>query len=357
MTLDIVVSGAKQITGLCGTGIFKGTFVWVGPRGYDLPPVAQKISRIRPNIKFDVGSITQTGGISALAKIIGWDRLVLTNPDLPAQYLAYASAMPGIPEPPHYDKLIGFPKIDTHWHTGSWKIGFEPRVTPKCLGADILKFGIKIAVSSSIEALDGELCKGNRQTLNFCRSYHNRAGLCVINPLHVAKSLTQIYNYRNLFVGLKTIQDDFEGGLMHPGYREIIREAPPDWPVMAHLPGLSELAKEMPERNFIAAHSTWGWEKLLGLPNVFFDIATSARHDLTSLVKKAPSRVLFSSDAPLISPAFTFGKLAALDLPESSLQRILWDNALNAFPRLRAKIDKIPRQHPPTMNVCSLPVE
>ena len=357
MTLDIIVSSARQLSELCETGIFKGTFVWNGPRGYDLPALAIKLARIKPALKFDVGSITQTGGIAALAKIIGWDRLTLTNPDLPAQYLAYAAGMPGVPKPLHYDKMIGFPKIDTHWHTGSWKIGFEPRVTQKCLGADILKFGIKIAVSSSIPALDGELCAGNRQTLSFCRAFHNRAGLCVVNPLHIAKSLTQIQNYHNQFIGLKTIQDDFPGGLMHPGYREIIESAPDDWPIMAHLPGLAALAKEMPERKFIAAHSTWGWEKLLDLPNVFFDIATSARHDLCALINKAPERVLFSSDAPLISPAFTLGKLAALDLPDSTLQRIMWDNAQVAFPRLRAKIDNLSRQKPPTMNVNPLTVE
>ena len=348
MTLHITVSQAKTIERLCEEGIFMGTFLWDGPRGYDLPQVARKLARIKPKIKFDVGSITQTGGIAALANSIGWNRLELNYPDLPAQYLAYAAGMPDVPKPKNYDKLIGFPKIDTHWHTGQWKIGFEPRTSPSVLGADILKFGIKMAVSSSILALDGDLFEGNRQTYNFCKNTRNRAGLCVINPLQVAKSITQIRTYRNQFVGLKTIQDDFEGGLMHPGYREIIREAPEDWPVMAHLPGLSELASLMPERKFIAAHATWGWRALVALPNVYFDVATTARHSLDEIVSTCPGRVLFSSDAPLISPAFTLGKLAALDLTEYGLRRILWDNALIAFPRLGAKLA---RQQPPTVDI------
>lgn len=356
MTLHIRVSSAKQICGLC-KDIFNGTIVWDGPRGYDLPGVALKLARKKPELRFDVGSITQTGGISALAKIIGWDRLDLTDPDLPASFLAYAAAMPGIPKPKLYDKLIGFPKIDTHWHTGSWKIGFEPRATRKCLSADIFKFGIKIAITSSIVALDGDLIEGNCETKRFCDLDQNVRGMVVVNPERVEQSILEIEKYKHLFVGLKTIQDEFKDGLRHPGYLEILAHAPRDWPLMAHLPGLAALAKEMPERTFIAAHSTWEWKPLLELPNVFFDIATSARHDLGALIKKAPYRVLFSSDAPLISPAFTLGKLAALDLPNFILRRILWNNAQVAFPRLRTKIDSLARQKPPTMNVNPASVE
>ena len=46
-------------------------------------------------------------------------------------------------------------------------------------------------------------------------------------------------------------------------------------------------------------------------------------------------RVLYASDAPLMSPAFTLGKLASLDLSDADLVGILRGNALRAFPRLR----------------------
>ena len=317
---------------------------WNGPRGYDFPGVALSRALETPHLKFDVGSVTQIGGIEWLAERIGWDRLVLDQPDRPAHYLAFAAGMPGIGLPPHYASLISRPKIDTHWHTGKWGICTEPRTDLCILGADIRKFGIKIAITSSIVALDGDLIEGNHQTGTFCELDKNVRGMVVVNPERTEQSILEIEKYRRSFVGLKTIQDEFEGGLMHPGYGKIIREAPEDWPVMAHLPGLAELASLMPERKFVAAHSIWGWEPLAGLPNVYFDIATSARHPLSDLIRKCPDRVLFSSDAPLISPAFTLGKLAEI-FPNIGLDDIFFRNALKVFPRIQ--VDPLVFEKPP----------
>jgi predicted TIM-barrel fold metal-dependent hydrolase len=107
---------------------------------------------------------------------------------------------------------------------------------------------------------------------------------------------------------------------------------------MAHLPGLKEAAAAHPELQFVAAHSTWRHRDLAHLPNVWFDIATSAplvdESDIADLVDAVGTdRIVFSSDAPLIDPAFTLGKLALLDLPD--LDAILCRNALKAFPRLQ----------------------
>ena len=48
------------------------------------------------------------------------------------------------------------------------------------------------------------------------------------------------------------------------------------------------------------------------------------------------TRVLFSTDAPLMDPAWTLGKLALLDLAPAALDAILRANAPRAFPRLEA---------------------
>jgi predicted TIM-barrel fold metal-dependent hydrolase len=79
---------------------------------------------------------------------------------------------------------------------------------------------------------------------------------------------------------------------------------------MAHLPGMKEAAQTNPALWFVAAHSTWRHRQLAALPNVWFDIATSTSSvrdsDIADLVAAVgASRVVFSSDAPLIAPAFT----------------------------------------------------
>jgi predicted TIM-barrel fold metal-dependent hydrolase len=95
---------------------------------------------------------------------------------------------------------------------------------------------------------------------------------------------------------------------------------------------------------FIAAHSTWRHRELAPLPNVWFDIATSTplthESDIADLIDAVGvERVLFSSDAPLMDPAFTLGKLALLDLPGDALEKIFNRNALRALPRLRDRLD------------------
>ena len=339
MSLIVYISKSEHLLALVESGVNNAVIRWQGSRGYDFPiAILDHVPR-RSKLKFDVGSITQIGGINMLASRIGWSRLILEEPsDLPAKYLAYAAGLPGLSSPKDYRKMIAYPKIDTHWHTGKWGIGIEPRTQPMNLSDDIRKFGIRIALTSSITALDGDLHLGNAETASFCKRDPRVFGLVVVNPLQVASSITQINKYKHLFVGIKTIQDEIEGGLMHPGYREIFKSLPEGWPVMAHLGGLKETIQEFPHLTFIAAHSTWDWKPLIPLKNVYFDIATSARHDLTELIDQAPDRVIFSSDAPLVSPAFTLGKLGHLNLPEMVLRKIYTLNALEVFPKLRSKI-------------------
>ena len=326
--LRITVSSASQLK--LFPEIHHATFAWDGPRGYDFAPEILKLARQKPGLKFDIGSVTQTGGIEALAKSVQRERLVLEYPDLPARYLAHA-ARAGFAEPSQYRRMITHRKIDTHWHTSQWGIGFEPRSIAEYLLADMTRFRLDYAIFSDIRALEGDLSGGNAICAKLCSRDNRVRGLVVINPTMITRSLAEIEKYQHLAVGIKTIQDEFEGGLLHPGYREILNSVPSHWPFMAHLGGLRELARALPDRIFIAAHSTWDWRSLVGLPNIYFDIATSARHDLTDLVKTCPHRVLFSSDAPLISPVFTLGKLAALELDDATLDAILYRNAAKLF--------------------------
>jgi hypothetical protein len=167
--------------------------------------------------------------------------------------------------------------------------------------------------------------------------------LIVVNPRQAERSLAEIAKYSpdRRFVGLKTIQDFYGLRLDDPLYRPFVEAARElgDMPVMAHLPGMAEAARRAPDVGFIAAHSTWRHRELADLPNVWFDIATStaveAESDIADLVAAVgPERVLFSSDAPLMDPAWTLGKLALLDLPAEALEAIFRRTALTAFPRL-----------------------
>jgi predicted TIM-barrel fold metal-dependent hydrolase len=157
------------------------------------------------------------------------------------------------------------------------------------------------------------------------------------------RSLAEIERWRcdPRFVGVKTIQDFYGHTLDGKGYRPILERLAdlPELPIMAHLPGMKEAAVANPKVAFVAAHSTWCHRELAHLPNVWFDIATSTalinESDIADLIAAVgPDRVLFSSDAPLMDPAWTLGKLASLDVPDRQLDMIFNKNAMRAFPRL-----------------------
>jgi predicted TIM-barrel fold metal-dependent hydrolase len=162
--------------------------------------------------------------------------------------------------------------------------------------------------------------------------------------LQPGRSLAELERWRAdpRFVGAKTIQDFFRMRLDDARYTPLIERLStmPGWPLMAHLPGMKEAASRHRDVVFVAAHSTWRHRELAALPNVWFDIATStpliAETDIRDLIDAVgPDRVLFSSDAPLMDPGWTLGKLAGLDLAEADAERIFTHNALEAFPRLR----------------------
>ncbi len=143
-------------------------------------------------------------------------------------------------------------------------------------------------------------------------------------------------------MGVKTIQDFYGKDLDDPGYLEILDalDDKPDWPIMAHLPGMDRLARARPHLNFIAAHATWRYWDFADLENVWFDIATSTadHHDanIRAMVETVgEDRVIFSCDGQLMNPAWTLGKLASAGLPDTAMRKILQENAFKAFPRLR----------------------
>lgn len=347
---------------------------WMRGSGYNTLPDVLAVARDCPQFVFDVGTISQSGGLERLVERVGADRLYLaSNMPLALERAAYfmlraarlsdadrraiesgtLARILGIPplpaarEPEDWARFKAWPKLDTHWHTSGWNI-IEPRIGFDDLMVEFDTYNYRAVVNSSIRALNDDLVAGNAETLAFMQRDARVRGLVVINPLQPEKSIAELNKYRHNanFVGVKTIQDFYSMRLDDPAYFHIfdfVRDRMPGWPVMAHLPGMKEAAEAYPTVQFIAAHSTWNYKPLAPLKNVYFDIATSTplrrEADIADLCKTVGAdRVIFSSDGQLMNPAWTLGKLASAGLPDATLAAIFERNALSAFPRLKASL-------------------
>lgn len=376
MPLQICVRDARDLSLAAEAGGASGGAVmirWMRGGGYAVLPDLLAMGRDFPNLLFDVGTLTQRGGIEQMAVRLGAGRLfvasnlprshagaawfLLAASDLDAEEkrligggnLARVLGLPApqaAPAPASFDDLAGRAKIDTHWHTSGWNV-LETRTSFDDLSAAIRRYNLRVAITSSIRALSDDLSSGNAETAAFLDREPRARGLIVVNPREPERSLAEIERYRNdvRFVGAKTIQDFYGLSLDSPRYRALLDRLAQleDMPIMAHLPGMREAAVAHPKLQFIAAHSTWRHRELADLDNVWFDIATSTalehESDIGDLIEVVGAeRVIFSSDAPLMDPAWTLGKIALLDIESDALESILNRNALRAFPRLRASI-------------------
>jgi len=371
LPVQVTIASRADLTLLADYSSFGGLVLarWLGSGGYNALPDIAAIANEHPTMLLDIGNITQSGGYRWLIDKCGDEKFflashyplgyeatpyfILHGSDLPEESrrkigganLARSLKLPEpktATKPSQWDSLVGRRKIDTHWHTSGWNI-IEPRIHPALLSAEFTKYRYDLVCSSSIRALSDDIIAGNAETLEFLSKDRRARGLVVINPLQIEASIGEIEKYRNdlRFVGVKTIQDFYGVDLNCTGYRAIFDHLKRynDWPVMAHLPGMREIALAMPELQFLAAHSTWRYHDLADLPNIWYDIATStnlrAATDIRGLIDLVgDDKVIFSCDGQLMSPAWTLGKLACLDLSDDQIDKILYRNALCAFPRL-----------------------
>lgn len=352
---------------------------WMAGRGYNNLAEIINICKHYSNIYFDISSINCSGGIKYLVETIGADRfyfssgipetfelnshLLLQTASLDPADLTkiYSTTLSQIlsPKKPRQDFLVDttkfskfwgeilrISKIDIHWHINGWNI-LEPNLDVNSFDEEFKKFNYHKVVLSSTKALNYDLERGNKEVFDYITK-ENRGnilyGLIVVNPTRISDSLSQIEKYAKCdrFVGMKTIQDLYGYGLDHENYCKIFEKAGRyNLPVMAHVPGILEASAKFPDITFICAHSTWERVKhLIKQRNVYFELSTShnnvAETQMELFIQKAgEERLLFGSDGQLINPAWTIGKLASCNLKRETLNKIFYNNAIQAFPKLR----------------------
>lgn len=360
---------AKVARNLAPTGA-KLALRWMRGSGYAALAEAMAVARDCPNVLLDAGMAPQSGGIELLVRTLGADRLfVAANAPFAyeacpyflvrssriaeaerqmilegtlARLLDLAPEQQG--EPAGYAELMATPKIDTLYNIGSFDT-IEPEAGDEAVAESIGRFRTEIAILSSMRAIFDDMQVGNAETAAFLDRCPEARGLIAVNPMRPEASLAEIDRYAGdpRFIGVKTIQDDAHGlGLDDERYAPILERIGrmTGWTVMAHPTGLGAAARMHPGITFVSEHGTWRHKENADIPNMMFDICTStplvAQTDIADLIDRTGAdRVLYASDAPLMSPAFTLGKLASLELEPGHLRAILRDNALKAFPRLR----------------------
>ncbi|WP_119417834.1 amidohydrolase family protein [Desertibaculum subflavum] len=343
---------------------------WMRGSGYTVLSEALAIARDHTNVHLDIAMAVQTGMIEMLVRELGADRLFLAGNapfayEACPYYLVHAAriepaARQAIQDgtlarllrvpptagdaPADFARLMAAPKIDTLYNIGSFDV-IEPEADDAAVAESIARFGAEIAITSSMRAVFDDMAAGNEETARFLERAPAARGLVVVNPLDRDGSLAELERYAGdpRFVGAKTIQDDAHGlALDDPRFDPILERIArmPGWPLMAHPTGIGAAARKHPGVTFVSEHGTWRHRENADCRNMVFDLCTStplrAQTDIPDLIARAGAdRVLYASDAPLMSPAFTMGKLASLDMDDAALAAILRGNALHAFPRLR----------------------
>jgi len=360
---------AKVARNLAPTGA-RLALRWMRGSGYAALAEAMAVARACPNVLIDAGMAPQTGGVELLVRTFGADRLFIAA-NAPYAYeacpyflvqsariaeadrqmildgtLAHLLDLPAEKQAPPtgYAELIAAPKIDTLYNIGSFDT-IEPEADDASVAESVGRFHTEIAILSSMRAIFDDMEAGNMETAAFLDRCPEARGLIAVNPMATDASHAEIDRYAGdpRFIGVKTIQDDAHGlGLDDARYAPILERIGrmPGWTVMAHPTGLGAAARRHPRITFVSEHGTWRHKENADIPNMMFDLCTStplvAQTDIPDLIGRVGvERVLYASDAPLMSPAFTLGKLASLELEPGHLRAILRDNALRAFPRLR----------------------
>jgi predicted TIM-barrel fold metal-dependent hydrolase len=254
-------------------------------------------------------------------------------------------SLPRTPAPPVLRAYRG-PIVDVHTHlgAGTWRFPITSVGTPGLM-AVLREAGIERAIASSIFAITTDLREGNDRLVAALSESPGLYGYVTVNPQHFDASAAELARLAGhpRMVGVKIHAEYSRTATSSPLMQRLFAElARYSMPVKIHnggadwMPALAALARAHPALPIIVAH---GGGRGTGPffrdhPNVNFEFCSSAPEQgviAECLRAVGPRRILFGSDADLISPLYVLGAYADAEIPDDAAPLVYHDNAVRLF--------------------------
>jgi len=243
-------------------------------------------------------------------------------------------------------EIVGFSEsvIDIHCHLGRWEFPI-----PTERATDLLRLmrqaGVERAIASSAEAIIYDLTAGNRWLADEIAGHPELLGYVVVNPTYLDLSCQEMDRYYRQpnFVGAK-LHCDYAGAPTSSEKTRRLLEAVArrGKPLKVHVAGgdalqaLREVALAHPEWAIVKAHGGGreAAEEVADAPNIYFEFASSRCSSQAirgALDVLGTERLMFGSDATLLSMCSMLGAYHDAGLTAEEREKILFGNARRVF--------------------------
>lgn len=236
--------------------------------------------------------------------------------------------------------------IDVHGHVGHWAFPLRSgNISDMKRHMELC--GIEQSIVSHSLAIMYDFVEGNQELAKELELEANIWGYIVLNPHYVELSLEQLARYGGnpKFVGVKLHPEQQAYRLTDRSVITLLEKvAERQLPVLVHtFPGqvqdLCVVARQFPTIRFIMGHmggDGWvaGLKAVADIENIYLEPCCSfpdAGKLEAAVGLVGARRVVFGTDATLLTPAFLLGLLEDADLKEEDRQRIAYANALDIF--------------------------
>lgn len=235
--------------------------------------------------------------------------------------------------------------LDVHAHVGSFAPILSPPLERQV--AEMDRTGVRVQLVSSVEALYGDVVRGNNQAAAACAHFPGRLfAYCHVTAQYpeLMRSELERCFLNPVFKGVKVYQVGTRYD--HPLFDDVwafARER--GVPVLAHtwggeVTGLDKAAEKNPEVPFLAGHAGSGFayqpyvDIAARVPNFYLDLTYSREHTnmIEHFVERAGAgRVVWGSDAPTFSLSQQLGKVLFARIPDEDKRAILGGTARRLF--------------------------
>ena len=234
--------------------------------------------------------------------------------------------------------------VHTHLGAGTWRFPI-PSSGVRGLTGVLRDAGVERAIASSIYAITTDLRAGNERLVAALEAAPELLGYVTVNPQHPEQSAAELRRLETnqKLVGVKIHAEYSKTPTSAPAMRRLFELiAPYRRPVKIHnagadwMPALAGLAGAFPDLPIIVAHGgEWGSGPFFrDHPNVCFEFCSSAPEQGLideCLAAVGPQRLLFGSDADLLSPRFMLGVYADASIPADVAPLVYYENAARLF--------------------------